>query len=463
MAKINAIQLCTEALSNPAVRACCISDNQHNNLSIGNEGSGRASRLLEFFKPILEAVSWECGNMDPRFAKMHERQAKLAACYAMATRIVGPQGGSDGGLASLQREAKMVSEATTAAVDLPAYTRQLLITITRAYARLFALQLVGVIPLNGPTGRMVFRDWQYDSTYIGSSPYINPGDRDDDLTKLNPAYGLAPEGVRANKRKVHLSNMDISTLEYRDAGEWTDAASEDYAANYEGSLQGDTMSHLEMEHSRMTDRNVIIAIANAVPSANKYTWNAQPTSNPNYATQSPSEKTVYDELLFRDGINTTLQKIGIARKGEPDGVPNWAICGPGFALRLNKLQGFRPSTVSLTEMSLQTGGLRDYGVMEPFGIRFIVDYMLPNTGSLTTDTCIFGRKPMGPAAPGVYLAPYVAMQPTRTLYDPETGKEVQAIRSRYGIVQPNTSNPASSTLGDIYGQLTVNASGGAGV
>lgn len=454
-------KFCTEARLNPAINRCQVAEWSADNRSqaiIPEQLSLSSKTTLEFFKPILGAVSWECAGMSPIFQKAHEHTAKLAACHAMAVRLIGPAGG-DGGFNQLKRE------ATTAGVDLPVFTRQLLLTITRAYAQLFTLQLFGVIPLQGPTGRMMFKDFQYDSAFTGSAPYINPGDRDDVIASFNPNYGLTPEGVQANKRKLHMSNLDISTSDYREVGEWTDQAEDDAMALYGDSVRGDIMSHLAQEQSRTVDRNVLGAMINAVPAANQYTWTGSPTSNPAYSTLSPSEKSAYDELIFKDGIQTTINKINITRKYNNDGMPTWAVCGTTFALRLAKLSAavFTSASANNAELEGNRGALRDLGMMNSLGLRFLVDPMLGQSVSGGADMCFFGRKPVQRGDVGIYWAPYISLQPTKDLFDPDTGKTAQGVRSRYGIVQPNTgTNAASSQLGEVYGQLTVSA-GGAGV
>lgn len=411
----------------------------------GTVSSG-GKALLTYFKPYLEQANWTDGNfgMTPAARKASKEAAQLAAAHAMLNRL------------RMGKKA-LAYEATTAGVDLPTFTRQLLITISRAYAQLFTLQLFGILPLTQPTGRLHFKDYQYDQNFNGTvanpTPTISQGDRIDDITKFNPDFYKIAEGQFANKVKIHYSNLDISVSDYRVIAEWTDQLADDAMAVYDTDAEQALMDQMAQEMARVVDRTMIAAVLNNVPSANTYTWTQQPNGSNgtiNYSTADMANRREYDQTLVSDGIMTTLNKIRITRKySQDDAYPNWAVCGTNFSLALMKAQSFRPVDKGI-EMQVQTGALRDLGDLTTMGIRFMVDVMLDS------NTCIFGRKPTAKNDPGIYWAPYVNLQPTRDLYDPETGTTTRGVRSRFAVAQPNTGvNPASSQLADIYGKLTI--------
>jgi hypothetical protein len=409
---------------------------------VGDKLSRHASSLVEAFKPVLDAVDWETTKgMNPAYAKQYTKTAQLLCAADLANHLKG------GGMENLRME------ASTAGVDLPTFTRQLLMTITRAYPKLYTLQLFGVLPLQGPTGRLVFKDSLFDSAYTGSTPNIAVGDRQDDLTKWNPDFFKVPEGVLANKLRTTRSILDISTSDYRVLSEWSDSYADDVASVYDANADAEEAEQRAWNMSRLIDRLMLNALVNNVPSGATISFTAQPTNNPNYAQLSPSEKLMYDENVWRDGVLKVIQQIRIARKYGDDAEVTWAICGTDFAQTISRLSMFHAYQQS-DQIDVETGPMRDLGTIKGSGIRFIVDPAL--TISSSSNVCLFGHRPMSRGAVGLYWAPYVNLQPTRDFYDPNLGLITKGTRSRFGIIQPNTeTNPASSQLADIYGLLKV--------
>lgn len=418
--------------------------------------SKESKNLLSFYKPILEQIDWN-GDQghDPKFSKRAETTKKLMACHAM-NRILAR------GVENLKMEAQIYSEMSTTAVDLPQFVRQLLLTINRVYARLFTPELFGVLPLNQPYGRLHFRDFEYDTAFTGSTPTINAGDRTDDITKYNPDFYKAAEGQQANRTKIHYSFITVNTFDSRIITLITDEMQDDAMSVYGDNVEAQMIDHNSREMARQIDRGMVTALVNNVPSYNNTTWTSQPVSNPDYASLDPLNQAQYDQGIYRDGILSVISKIRTTRKLAADGDPDWCICGTNFAYKLSRLASLFVAAPTATEFKGARGALRDYGVLKGEDIRFLVDVMLGTTytnagsGVDGTNAAIFGRLPVERNDVGLYFMPYIALQPTRNLYDPETGVNTIGMRSRWGIAQPNTGqSAASSQLADIYGQLAV--------
>lgn len=414
--------------------------------------SRRAKQLVQFFKPLLESVSWDGPEgMSPVQAKRYKDSAQTAAAFALATHL------KSSGMAGLR------TEASTAGVDLPTFTRQLLMVITRAYAQLFAMQLFGFMPISQPTGRIVFRDYQYDDSWIGSTPTIAAGDRTDIIAEFNTDFYQVDEGARANKVKSHLSFLDVSDKSYRIATDWTDQMADDMRSVWDEDIDSLMMDHMVQEMTRVWDRLMINAMKAAVPSANTTTWKQTPVGTngqPNYGTLTPSEQKAWDERLWSDGIQKVISQIRVTRKYNADGDPDFMVVGTDFALALNKLTFFLPVEKNMNEQDLQRGALRDLGVLKSAGIRVLVDPMLSadvaDSAVTPTSVAYFGRKPRARGDVGLWLLPYVAIQPTLQHYDTDTGLMTKAVRSRLAIAQPNTgTQPNSSQLGEVYGKLVM--------
>ena len=428
--------------------------------------SSRNKAMLTFFKPILERADWTGGDgHNPVYSKQLETTKKLLACHAMLNKLrMGPK--------RLAKEAQLWNEVTTAGVDLPTFVRQLLLTITRAYARLFTIELFGVLPLNQPYGRINFKDYLYGDTYTGSLPNTTGQvSRTDDITAFNTGYYQVGEGQDSRSIEFKYSNLDVSVNDFRVIGQWTDQLSDDAMSVYDDDAESSLIDHMAQEMSRVIDRSMITATLNAIPAANIASWNATPTSNPNYVALSPAEQEKYDAQLYRIGINQVTQQIRTTCKYNDMGEPEWGICGTNFAYALNKVSMFRAfESKGGSEIDIQRGALRDIGTLQTTGVRYLVDVMLGitayNTGvsgaTLSNGVysadgwCIYGKKPRVKSDWGIYWMPYINLQPTRDLYDPKSGTTTKGVRSRWAIAQPNTGlNPASAQLGYPYGLLQV--------
>lgn len=412
---------------------------------------GRSAKsMLDFYAPILDQTDWtgQPGH-NAAIAKRYETTKRLLACHAMSNQ--------------LRRGVKtMKQEATTAGLDLPTFTRQLLMTVSRAFAKLFAPELFAIVPLTGPTGRINFKVDQYDSTLSSGSPTVASGQYMDDPTKFNPNYYAAPEGQVARSITFKYSNLDVSVSDYRVFAQWTDTLADDAMAVYDDDAEQHLINRMSTEMARVWDRSLIGAVVSGFNTANVADFVQFPTANPNYATLGPSETEYYDKRLYRIAMTTLFVNMATTRRFNNDGQPTWAIVGPTFQQALMSLEGFVPFENAIDEMSGATGALRDIGAVKGLGIRFLTDPMLAATvqtvsgGSDTNGAkyAYFGRTPVERDDVGIKLCPFIALQQTRDRYDPENGTTTKGVRSRFAIAQPNTgSNADSSILGDIYGRL----------
>lgn len=407
---------------------------------VEGEVSRLGSRVTDAFAPLFDQVDWSPDGMASGYAKRYAQTARTLAAMDLANHLKN-------GVGNLKQE------AATAGVDLPTFTRQLLMTITRVYPKLYTLQLFGVIPLQGPTGRLIFKDRLFDNAYTGSTPTIAVGDRTDDLTKWNPDFFKAPEGQLANKIRSTYKKLDISTNDYRVLSEWSDSYADDVQSVYDDNADASEAEARAWNMARLIDRLMLAALVANVPSAATINFTLQPLNNPNYSQLSPSEKMAYDEGIYRDGLVKVQSQINIARKYGDDSMATWGVCGNDFAYSISRLTSmFKPTIVAPDQLDIEAGGIRDLGNVISTGMRIIVDPALTVGGS--TNVCILGHRPATRGAVGLYWAPYVNAEPTRDFYDPNLGLITKGTRSRFGIVQPATgTEPASSQLADIYGML----------
>lgn len=396
------------------------------------ELSAEAKSLLAAWKPLIEKADWANAAGTTAFRKQFELTTKLVLAQMLTNAARLP-------LSLWQKE------ATMAGTDLPSYARQIIGTILRAYPRLFALQLFGVVPFNGPDGRIFFRDVKYDTAYNTSAPNIAQNDRTDDLTKFNKGYFKVGQGEQANKLKISISSMVVTVDSYRVVSDWYYEGEDDYAALYGGDLGGSLVGEMSSMLQWVTDRTMIDAALAAVPAGNTVTWTAQPTG---YDTLPPTEKRAYDESIWAEGIIKVISAITTRRAMTT--APNWAIASPDAVEKLMKLTTFVPVGGMVDGVDLNQGPIRDVGVFRQVGIRVLVD------PQMATGTILFGRRPTTEFDPALQFCPYRPLRVTGTLEQPGVGSYERGVYSRFGVAVPNTvANPASSQLADVYGKLVI--------
>jgi hypothetical protein len=205
------------------------------------------------------------------------------------------------------------------------------------------------------------------------------------------------------------------------------------------------MGHMAQMMAWVTDRALVDATVAAVPTGNKVTWDS--TNGGAYAGYAPSEQRAYDDTLYSKGILAVISKIEQTRQYSM--TPNWAICGPKAAEKLQSVRSFVPTKVGPTAIDISLG-MRDIGELTGLGIRVLVD------PQYTTNKILFGRRPTGEFDPAINYCPYRPLRTTGAVEDPEFGTRIRGVYSRFGVAVPNTgSNAASSQLADCYGELTL--------
>lgn len=395
--------------------------------------SVESRQLLAAYAPLLDTVDWQNEMAGaPEYRKVFELTAKLVTAQMLRN------------CSRIGRKA-WTAEATLAGTDIPSYARQMLMTIVRAYPQLFAIQLFGVTPFTGPDGRIFFKDFKYNSAFAGSAPNIADGDRTDDLTKFNKDFFKIGQGAQANKLKMSITSMTVGVDSYRVVGDWTYESEDDLEALYNSDVENSMIGHMAQMMSWVTDRTMVETAAAAVPAANKVTWDS--ADGGAYASYAPTEKAAYDQTLYSKGILSVISKIEQGRVYSL--TPNWAICGPKAAEKLQSVKSFVPTKVGPTALSLSTG-MKDIGELTGLGLRVLVD------PQYTTNKILFGRRPTGEFDPAIHYCPYRPLRTTAVLEDPEFGTKIKGVYSRFGVADPDTGqNAASSQLADSYGELTL--------
>lgn len=405
-------------------------------------GLDRQTRaFLDAYGTIADEAMGSAFDNVPAFMK---ETVKLAACTAMHQFLHRTHKGE-------------VTEAALSGVDLVTFTRQRLLTIGRTYVYLWATQLFGYLPMRGSTGRMFFKVYEYDSNYIGSEDTIAAGDATDEV--FDSGYAEFVEASLARKIKFRYSDLDIAIREDRVSASWSDMFAEDAVRDLDDAdPAGSTLNECARLIAQTIDQRLIAAALTDAFSGNNLSSNFDITPS-DYASAVPSEKAEFRHMLFTHGFAKVVSNMAITNKNNPSiPGPDWLLVGPrlAYAMDSTKFYTSKNTGAQNSQYALSTGPIREVGMLDNYGVRVIVVPFLDE--GLTTDQSrfLFGRRPTMANDPGIYLAMHTPLKITRDAYDPDSGLNTQAVRTRYGIVRANTdTNPDSAELQKPYGRGTV--------
>lgn len=397
------------------------------------KGSGLSpacKRLVESFKPLIEAADIE--NAMPgskQRTKAYEGQVALNMAAAL-TRVwkTNPQ--------------QWHKEATLAGTDIPTFTRQVIATIQRAYPRLFTMQLFVTTPLNGPTGRIYFRTFKYDSAFSAPNP-ISSGDPTNNLSNFNTDYVQTDQGELAKGFRYSREHMDVSVTSYRVASDWTYEAENDDSDQFGGNVESEITQHMSQMLMWTTDRLMIDA---ALADANSsQTWDYNPAS---YSSWTPDQQMAYNQTIWGEGILKLINKVQQKRHYEI--VPDWMVVGIDLAEQIQKVSTFVP-VGRQPDMSMSIGAFQDVGTLSALGIRIMVD------PQLSAKKGVLGFKPASRSVPCIHYCPQRAIGFSERIDDPRYGKYVKGAYTRFAIARKSgDSTAADAQLGDLYGVFEIN-------
>lgn len=385
-----------------------------------------------------------------------------------------------------------LGEASTTA-NVQAFTTLAFPIIRRVYPNMVANELVGIQPMNMPTGMVFFFDIKYDSnlapTVAGDNPYLQEkfnknyslgkvvgelvGTGDGTETKFTLAWKPVKSGTEVVKIDgIAKARGTDYTIDYKtgviifaSAPSNGAAVTVDYEIDFEGTrgpkIKFDMASaaitavqrRLEAEwtieaaqdlaayHGLDAEQELTVALANQVRmeiDREIIDWLLENATagNVNWSKTKPQDfggsQPEYDATLYSaiiDAANLVYKK----RLKQP----TWIVAGVDFCTRIEKLQGFKPYVEEPNKQALTEGPER-FGILNN---RFLVikDPWFP------AEKALIGYKGSSFFDVGAIYAPYIPLYMTPTIMDTDF-KPRKALMTRYAKYLVSGDNYATVTI-----------------
>jgi hypothetical protein len=229
----------------------------------------------------------------------------------------------------------------TVSTAIATLTTQLLPAVRRIFQDMFAMQLVSVQPLNGPSGYLYYIDTKYTSTYADAKDPITALDRLDQKRPIDYAASSEKGTIRAIQ--FGITSKLVSTVIQKIKAEWTIEAEQDTRSQWHMDLAAELLPELTNECVRETDRRIIEALRDGA--AYNVNWNKN--GKLGAGTDLTSDSIAYRQTLYQDAIVAGNAYVLTNKHTNA----NWLIMNPTTFVYFQRLQNF-----SMTQNGLAMGG-----------------------------------------------------------------------------------------------------------
>jgi len=236
-----------------------------------------------------------------------------------------------------------MDEATSTG-DVALFKKFALRVIPRVYPQMFVKNLVSVQPIPLPTAKVFYKDFlrdpagtRLDDTGSFSRTYANRGDSSVQQPVATPPASSGPtlvttnEGTAPAKIKMTLTAADISADSKALQYEFSAELNQDLMAYHGISADAELGAEAASEIQREIEYDIIETLM-AEAGAGNVNWSATPPAGDQGTTLNTN---AYNATIFHaisDARNLVFKKRYA--------YPNWMVCHPDFAVRLEKLAGF---------------------------------------------------------------------------------------------------------------------------
>ncbi len=338
---------------------------------------------------------------------------------------------------------QMLNESATAgavnAGNIATLNKVILPVIRRVMPTVIANEIMGVQPLTGPVGqihtlRVQYADTQSPDAIAGQealSPFGIAKSYSGDLSGSNTDPKAAPtaqlEGVMGRRMNIRILRETVEAKSRRLSARWTIESAQDAQAQHGIDVEAEIMAALAQEITAEIDQEMLFRLRSLA---------GAPTLTFDQAAVSGVGNFVGDEhaalaILINRQANTIAQRT---RRGGA----NWSVVSPAA---LTILQSATTSAFArTTEGSFEA----------PTNVKFAGT--LNGAMKVYTDTyaaddshVLLGYKGSQEVDAAAFYCPYVPLQSTGVVMDPNTGELVTGFLSRYGYVELTDS---TSSLGN---------------
>jgi hypothetical protein len=313
-----------------------------------------------------------------------------------------------------QVQAGLYEDDTT--VDIPTFTTLALAFIPKVYPSLLIGEIASVQPMPGPTARVFFEDFVQDMD--GTTSY----------THGETANIKVLEGQAVAKARYKLTGQTVTAQKYALQVQWTTELAEDLRSQYGQDLQSRVFDYVARELIGNIDSTALATILAGIGPA--VTWSA--TAAAGWSPRDWSQ-THYGALVDAS--------LGVENKRFRH--PDYIVCSPVFAARLEKLETFKAVGWPVgRDDEPAPSGVAGVNVFGSISGRWSV-YRSPWIGDGPNG---LGQALVGIKGEGFIYAPYVPVQLGPILPMPGTDEMARVMRTRAGM---------ALTAPSAFGMVTV--------
>ena len=350
------------------------------------------------------------------------------------------------------QRAQMLRESATGGAtmsgNIATINKVILPVLRRVMPTVIANEIMGVQPLTGPVGQIHTLRIQYADNGAGvtaGQEALNPfniaksysGDLGADNTNPGAAATSALEGVMGRRLNVRILRETVEAKSRRLGARWTIESAQDAQAQHGIDVEAEIMAALAQEITAEIDQEMLFKLRTLAGAPVMVYDQNQATG---IATFVGDEHAALATLINR--------QAGVIAQRTRRGAANWAVVSPAA---LTVLQSATTSAFARTTE----------GTFEaPTNVK--LSGVLNNTMKVYVDTyasddmpVLVGYKGNTEADAAAYYCPYIPLQSTGVVMDPNTGELVTGFLSRYGYVALTDSSSSLGNAADYVANIGV--------
>ena len=350
-----------------------------------------------------------------------------------------------------QRKLMLNESATggaTTAGAIAQLNKVILPVIRRVMPTVIANELMGVQPMTGPVGQIHTLRIQY----ADNAPDVTAGEEALSPNKIAKSYsgdlagdntnpGAAPtqalEGVMGRRMNIRVLRETVEAKSRRLSARWTIESAQDAQAQHGIDVEAEIMAALAQETTAEIDQEMLQKLRTLAGTAGLTFDQSQATG---IATFVGDEHAALATLLNRAS--------SIIAQRTRRGAANWAVVSPAS---LTVLQSATTSAFArTTEGSFEAPTNVKFAGTLNGTMRVYVDTYAGSDADV-----LIGYKGPQEIDAAAFYCPYIPLQSTGVVMDPNTGELITGFLSRYGYVQLNNSATSLGNAADYLFRIAV--------
>lgn len=350
-----------------------------------------------------------------------------------------------------QRKLMLNESATggaTTAGAIAQLNKVILPVIRRVMPTVIANELMGVQPMTGPVGQIHTLRIQY----ADQAPDVTAGEEalspnkiaksySGDLTGDNNNPGAAAtqtlEGVMGRRMNIRVLRETVEAKSRRLSARWTIESAQDAQAQHGIDVEAEIMAALAQEITAEIDQEMLYKLRALAGTAGLTFDQSQATG---IATFVGDEHAALATLINRAS--------SIIAQRTRRGAANWAVVSPAS---LTVLQSATTSAFArTTEGSFEAPTNVKFAGTLNGTMRVYVDTYAGSDADV-----LIGYKGPQEIDAAAFYCPYIPLQSTGVVMDPNTGELITGFLSRYGYVQLNNSATSLGNAADYLFRIAV--------